>query len=337
VAFVVVLLTLLGVAEVPARADRALAGRIVWSRFDADFSSMALVSSAPDGTEARQLTNSAGAFDADPVISPDGTLVTFLRVGADGSGGIGVVGVNGGPVRLLTMGCVDPCAGGDQPSWTPDGNRLVFTLVVGPVGPPNDSAASAVLYSANLDGADVRRLSETGIDGVFEDYHARFSPDGSYLTFVRVRNADMRSAVFRMRPDGTDVRQLTPWDLDADLPDLSPALGGPTKGVVVFETYGHGAPTGSTQRVATVPADCRSLSECTRRIRYVTPVLEEGRASFNPSWAPDGRGIAYVEYASSPDAAPLADIWTVRFDGGKPRQVTDSPLFDFRPDWGSTG
>src|SRR6185369_10727408 len=103
------------------------------------------------------------------------------------------------------------------------------------------------LQSGLPDGSDVQRVSEPGIDGLYEDYFARFSPDGGYIVFTRVRNDPFNSAAFRMDLDGTDIVQLTPWKLDADLVDLSPATSGPTADLAVFETYGHGAPEGKSQ------------------------------------------------------------------------------------------
>ena len=69
-----------------------------------------------------------------------------------------------------------------------DADRINFTRVMGPFDLVNDSARSAVLWTATLDGTDLQRLSEPGIDGVYEDYFARYSPDGSYIVFTRVRN-----------------------------------------------------------------------------------------------------------------------------------------------------
>src|SRR5215469_9874398 len=82
----------------------------------------------------------------------------------------------------------------------------------------------------------MRRLSPRGIDGVYEDFHARFAASGKYLVFARLRNREFTVAIFRMRPDGSHVRQLTPWRLNADVPDLSLAAHGPTKGLGVSGT-----------------------------------------------------------------------------------------------------
>src|ERR1700735_3825175 len=96
-------------------------------------------------------------------------------------------------------------------------------------------------------------------------------------------------------PPATDVRQLTPWEVGADEPDLSLAVDGPTKDLVAFETFGHGPPDGEQQDVATVPATCRPLAACTGEIRYVTHNGSGPRTSFNPSWSPDGKRIAFTD------------------------------------------
>jgi Tol biopolymer transport system component len=322
----------------PAVAGQEQATRIVWTQvLDDEFTTARIVSARPDGSGLRALTHpAAGQFDLNAVISPDGSRVVFERDFADGSAQIHLVGADGRGERALNLGCVDPCAADLDPGWTPDGRRITFTPVIGPFDQVNDSARSAVLHTAKLDGSGVRRLSEPGIDGVFEDYRARFAPGGKYLIFERVRNRDIKVAVFRMRPDGSHVRQLTPWRLDGDVADLSLATHGPTKDLVVFETFGQGPPEGAEQDIATVPATCGSLADCTSKIRYVTHNGAGPATSNNPSWSPNGTRIAFTNILPPPglDSPPIADIWTLRPNGGDRRRVSHSPRFEFRPDWG---
>lgn len=318
----------------PAQAGtNGSSGRIVWTQvLDDQFTTAGLVSARPDGSGLRTLTHpGAKQFDIDADVSPAGAQVLFERDVADTSV-LGMVGADGRGEHIVPVPCTGQCNGPENPGWTADGRRIVFTLVFGPFDP---AAHSAVLYTARPDGSGLRRLSEPGIDGVYEDYHARFAPDGSYLTFLRLRNSDGATAVFRMRPDGTGVRQLTPWALNADVPDLSQAAHGPTKDLVAFETFGSGAPAGAEPNVATVPASCASLAACTRQIRYVTHNGAGPQESFNPSWSPDGSRIAYTEAQFPADGPAIGDIWTISPDGHGRQQVSHSARFEFRPDWGA--
>ena len=319
----------------PAAAGQEHGTRIVWTQVLGNQGTTArIVSARPDGSGLHALTHPAsGAFDLNAVISPDGSRVVFERDFADGSTQIMIVGADGRGAHVVDLGCVDPCAADLDPSWTPSGRRIVFTRVVGPFDQINQSARSAVLHTANLDGSGVRRLSQPGIDGMFEDYHARFAPGGRYLIFVRIRNRDIHSAVFRMGADGSQVRQLTRWRLDADTPDLSPATHGPTKDLVVFETFGHGPPEGSQSDVASVPATCFPLADCASKVRFVTHNGSGPATSFNPSWSPDGRRIAFTNVLPGPDGQ-VADIWTMLANGNGRQQVSHSPRVEFRPDWG---
>ena len=150
-----------------------------------------------------------------------------------------VVGTNGRGEREVPIECTDPCADHGSRRGRRTGGISSYTLVVGPFDLVNDSARSAVLWVTDLDGTHLKRLSEPGIDGSLEDYKASFAPDG-YIVFTRVRNADVKHAAFRMNPDGTHVRQLTPWEVRADNAQVSPARSGPTHNTVVFETAQQG-------------------------------------------------------------------------------------------------
>jgi TolB protein len=334
VAFVAALLGVFAMAGVAEAKTQ-----IVWSSVDSDFARQRLVIAQPDGSIRHDLTDPKAAHtnDIDAQFSPDGTQVAFERDLRNGkTSQVVLIGADGQNERVVDFGCVDPCAVDISPTWSPGGARLVFTRVVGPFDLPNDSAHSAVLWSGLPDGTDVRRLSVPGIDGVYEDYYARYSPDGSYIVFTRIRNQPFDSAIFRMNADGTDVRQLTPWRLDADLADLSPAISGPTEDLAVFETFGHDEtrPEGKTQNIATVPSTCTSVGNCRKQITYLTHLKHPPSARFNPSWSPNGKRIAYVKFKGDENECCVGDIYTMRADGTHRRAVSRSPLFEYRPDWG---
>jgi len=311
-------------------------GRIAWTRNATASPRAQIVSARPDGRQLRRLTHpKKHSFDIDAQISPDGRRVVLERdVGESAVKSI-VVGAGGQNERTLDLGCVDPCALDSAPTWLAT-DRLAFTRIVGPFDGPNGSARSGALQSARLNGSERRRLSEPGIDGKFEDYHAHLSADGSYIVFTRVRDDPLAVAAFRMNIDGSRVRRLTPWKLGGDLADLSPARSGPTKDVVVFETYGMGAPNGKNQNVATVPSTCAPVSDCRKHIEYVTEHGAGRVASFNPAWSPNGNRIAYTLFKGPDHDHPccVGDIWTARPDGSHRKAVSQSPAFEYRPDWG---
>jgi Tol biopolymer transport system component len=311
--------------------------RIVWSSVDPEGTQQRLVTAQPNGHDRHWLTDPAPhTQDIDAQFSPDGTRVAFERDLNDGeTSQVVLIGADGKHERVLDLGCVDPCLVDISPTWFPGGRRIVFSRVSGPIVGPN--AASVLLWSADTDGSGGRRVSQPGIEGTYEDSYARYSPDGRYIVFTRLRLNPDNMAVFRMDADGTHVRQLTPWSLNADLADLSPATSGPTKDLIAFETYGHGeTPEGKTQNIATVPSTCTSLSACGARTRYLTHLQGGPRASFNPAWSPSGRRIAYTEFRGEDANHPccIGDIYTMRLDGSHRKPVSTSPRFEFRPDWG---
>ena len=309
--------------------------RVYWSQFrDLDFNGARIVAADTNGQHPQVLTQpSEGVQDIDPKVSPDGTRILFERDLPDGAS-VGLVNADGTGERLLDLTCGDPCVDLVAPTWTPDAQHVVYTKVVGPFDEVNESARSAVLWRSDLSGQHEVRLSEAGIDGTFEDYHATFAP-GGYIVFTRVRNSDITSAAFRMDADGSHVRQLTPWSLDADELSVSPATSGPTRDLVVFETFGHGHPDGTAQAVATVSA-VPQPGEGFSPVRYLTSPHLLPVENFNPTWSPDGRQIAYVTFSFDESADPpvTGDIWRMRWDGTNKKEVTSSPLFDFRPAWG---
>ena len=233
--------------------------------------------------------------------------------------------------RVIDTGCdaIADCADDVNPTWAPDGHHVIFTRVLGPFDPVTNDATSAVLMISRLDGSGARRFSEPGTHGTTEDNGARFAPDGQLVVFVRDQPIDgvLHFALFRMRVDGTGVQQLTPWELNADRPSVSPARHGPTAGLVSFETFGGG--NAGRGDIAVLPLGCRSLAACTRDTRLVTHNAGSPRSSFAATWSPGGDQLAY---AQEPDTSGLVDIWTSRWDGSHARRVTTSG-HEFSPAW----
>jgi Tol biopolymer transport system component len=265
-------------------------------------------------------------------LSPNHKQVVFSRELPNGSIQVGYVDTAGNHEHALNLHCTDPCVEVDDPTWSTDNEHIVSTRILGPFDPDTGSAASAVLWESDLSGHHLRRLSEAGIDGKFEDYRAQFGP-GGWATFVRFRNSDGKSAIFRMKAAGGHAHQLTPWDIEAGLPDFSPAHSGPTVGLVVFETFTHGSPPGKTQAVGTVPADCQGISDCKSKLRLLTELNTNDEANYSPTWSPDGRTIAFGHATFD----IIGDLWSMDSEGHHKKQLNDTPELEIWPDQGSTG
>ncbi len=135
---------------------------------DRDGASALYVRPLPRGRE-RRLTNFSEPL-RDPAVSPDGARVAFSM-----SGRLGVVELSSGEVTMLTLGVDWKDA---QPSWLPDGRRLVVS-VRKRVGEP----AALHLVQPNPAGP-ASRQPLTGVRGG-DDLAPAVSPDGTFVVFVR--------------------------------------------------------------------------------------------------------------------------------------------------------
>ncbi|HSD00837.1 MAG TPA: hypothetical protein VLB81_00585 [Gaiellales bacterium] len=300
-------------------------GVVVWTSRAAPGSEHLMIA-RPDGGDARPLTApSPDVVDLNAQVSPDGEWIAYERSYPE-STEVRLVRPDGSDDHPLDAPCIDPCVALALPTWL-SADRLAYSAISGPF---TEWAASVVLWTIRTDGTQLRRLSPAGSEGVFEDEGARLSADGSFLVLRRVRISDGTSALFRL--DGRGLHRLTPWELRAEIYDLSTAAHGPTADLVVFESYARGTAEDSFVDLATVPADCRGPRDCARAIVWLTDNGSTGRRNANPQWSPDGRSLVFTDRSSFTE--PNAEIWTMRYGGHHRQQVSTYPGFDYRPAWG---
>jgi Tol biopolymer transport system component len=124
--------------------------------------------------ERRQLT--AGPDQFEPDWRPDGASILFTNITSSGntiaSAELAVVAPDGTGMRPIIR-----LSGGvgtlGNPTWSPDGTRIAFTV--------NYGYSGGELYVANADGTGARRL--LAHDG-WDDIDPRWSPDGRYIAFA---------------------------------------------------------------------------------------------------------------------------------------------------------
>jgi len=233
-----------------------------------------------------------------PNWAPDGSKIVF-EDGAHRSAQIFSMNADGSDVQQVTH------LSGDNvdPSWSPDGELVVF--VHHPVG-----HCCPDIFTIRANGSGLRRVTDFGADiGVSEP---EFSPDGQWIAFWEgnVNGGDL-AAVFIMRADGTNVRQVTPLELDADHPEWSP-----DGSRLVFNNDAHQ----SVGDIFTIRPDGGGL----KRLTSVTPL---GLADFRPAYSPDGTQIVFNQGTSE-----TTFVMTMKANGGGPVVLSAD---GFGPDWGA--
>ena len=88
-----------------------------------------------------------------------------------------------------------------NPAWSPSGERVVFARYVATVVDQSCRYASEGLWSSNVDGSDLKRLTD-GVGDVLGP-EPEWSPSGESIVFTR------DAGIFSIARDGSRLRQLT--------------------------------------------------------------------------------------------------------------------------------
>ena len=182
------------------------------------------------------------------------------------------------------------------------------------------SPTRSVLYVANADGSDPRKL----VAGTHRDYNASFSSGGEWVVFTSERfgSAD----IFRVRPDGLGLERLTDDPAFDDQAALSPDGGQ----LAFVSTRARGS------------TDIHILDLASGKVRNLTDA--EG-GDFRPSWSPDGRMLAFSSDRGGgfPKAAGRwehvhpASVYIVAADGTGLRKVSAAGQLGGSPKWSADG
>jgi TolB protein len=293
-------------------------GRITFKRYlGPDRTSGAIFTIAPSGLRERQLTTPpAGSSDDFPDNAADGSRVAFQR--CINFCQVFTVRASGGAPVALTPFCppggfFPECTDDAYPAFSPDARQIAFIRASGMADDNGIDDVSVWIMGA--DGRHPRAVTQPR-SRVEEDNEVQWSPDGRRLVFTRVLLATDQHAVFTVRSDGTGLRQLTPYSLDAgDGPDWSP-----DGSRILFRV--NESQDFLNSNLATIRPNGSGL----RLLTHFPPA----RMVLSSSYSPDGRYITSA--LGGVDGLP--DVFVMRADGSGLRPVTRTRSWDSAPDWG---
>ena len=308
--------------------------------------SMARFASDAVGSNAPLSLTSGPQDDADPVWSPNGSQIAFLRRTSEALEAIAIPS-NGGPEQVI--GSLPGSRPGARKylTWSPGGDALVAANRL-------KAVFALRLYRFPLSGGAAQPLTE-GPDGA-QDVSPAFSPDGRWLAFLRWENGATFGLWAVPQPGGAPkllVTSPTPITTFAWKPDGQTIV------------YGGGAISTGELRQVTIDgrrslapfvlegaSDQVTIAPNGARLAYVLQNLDANiwrlpldrtrqvnsppseklfasvREEMDPAFSPDGKSIAFISNRSG-----QWNLWLGNENGSGLRELAAQSLLPFHPAW----
>jgi Tol biopolymer transport system component len=246
--------------------------------------------------------------------------------------------------------------GACQPSWSPNGSRLVFiSPCLKRVDSPRESYTDTSLFMINADGTGLTQL--TNVPGA--DFEPAWSPDGKRIAFTSIRDGnnqiylfdvDSQSVIRLTAPDVNIENSQPAWSPDGkqiaymakrvgtyqiwvmsdtgqdsvqlvrsgqSLWDYAPAWSANGEGIVFNQRPRDNLLTRPWLMSIQYPDDAAAT-----RLNFPTPVED---AEFSP----DGLWLV----SEGRDAQGNRDIYFMTITGGNRTRLTTDPAVEFDPTW----
>ncbi len=237
-----------------------------------------------DGANQHQLTY-LKSISLTPRWSPDGSRIAFTCFAPAATGGVSpqicMYSLDTGKVVAF------PHFRGTNitPTWSPDGTQVIFSSSM--LGNPE-------LFLTDLNGGRPKRLTIANGASLSPAWNLK---TGQTIAFVSDRGGYPQ--LYIMNSDGTSTSKV-------DLPDMGYVIDPAWSPNGQLLAFSWRRPSGNYD-IYVMDVASRQLVELTR---------DQGRNE-RPSWAPDGRHIAFESTRGG-----TRQIWTMLADGSQPRQLT---------------
>jgi Tol biopolymer transport system component len=338
--------------------------------------------SSPTSVAHRQITFDGGAFD--PAVSPDGSFLAYILHKADGQRLL-LQDLSGGQaVELLKSHELA------NPMWSRDGSQLLVydseedsgntILMVPRLGGSSRRIAKGWVSCWSPDGTQIasanlptkgfwltdrttgssKKVPLSGFTWLYGiDWSRRLN---LILVLVSEQGNDRSTAIYTVRPDGTQFQRVVEGDIQAarwsvdgnaiyyirgagsvlELAKLHITDSGQSKGLPLtlvsglemgsyftFSTDGARLLYTRTQQYSNLwRAELAGDNDRNPQIKQLT----SGTSNKDyPSISPDGKWIAYV------DSSPSNNIYKISIDGGACTQLTFSNAYKYSPAWSTDG
>lgn len=171
-----------------------------------------------------------------------------------------------------------------EPSWSPDGQWIVFEM---DNALPDDRQQGSI-WKVRADGSSLTQLTSG-----YDDRQPNWSPAGDRILFQRRIPGSDDWNIYTMTPDGSDIRVVThdpssatdaSWSPDGRWIVYSSDYGDlPAPNIFIVSVYG-GVP--------------------------IRVTFDEQHEDSAPSWSPDGKWIAFESRAAKDEDSP-ASLWMI--------------------------
>lgn len=243
--------------------------------------------------------------------SPDGkSLIGNAKMGNDKVHQVYTFNIDGSNIRQINNKGEDACS-----FYFPNGKRLIFTstkdnpdMPKGNYSDPKDYPQGAELYSCNLDGSDVKRVTNNKC----YDAEVSVSPDGKWVLFSRQISGKLD--LWKMRPDGSEQTQITFTDEWQE--------GGSffmDNETIILRAWNikDQAQRGMPMNIFTMKADGSGRKQIT----------SDGGTNWAPHPAPDGEHFVFVKVLPPRNY----EIFLMNLKTGKQTRLTYNDAFDGFP------